>query len=360
MNATDANQARPNISHVAARAGVSIKTVSRVLNESPGVRPTTRERVLTAMSELDFVANVHARLLAGHRQSLIALVVPSASDLYSFYLHDLVCGFVDAVEGAGNQALIVPDRHGAGDTDRYVRFLREGRADGLVVIVRPGNVSQVARLAKARVPIVAIDDALLDPPVTSVKIDNRTGARSAVEHLIDLGHRRIVHLAGKRDFGCTFEREFGFREAMLAAGLNEGISVIPGDYRRSTGLRLGLELLDQDQPPTAVFCANDELALGVMEAAHRRGLSVGRDLSIVGFDDTSAARAADPRLTTVHQPLGELAQRAVRLLFERLQGSERRDQSLVLPSRLIVRESSGEFRAADRAAAVGELEPTDA
>lgn len=333
--------ARSTISDVAARAGVSMKTVSRVLNDSPSVRPATRERVLRAMAEIDYVANVHARLLAGHRQSLIALAVPSVSDLYGFYLHDIVCGFVDSVEAAGGQAVIVPGQLRDSQADTYVRFLREGRADGLVVIVRPENLPQVKQLARARLPVVAIDDALLDPPVTSVLIDNRTGARAAVEHLISLGHRRIVHIAGQRGFGCTLERESGYREAMLAAGLDEGISVIQGDHRRPTGLSLGLDLLMQPRPPTAVFCANDETALGVMDAAHRRGLRVGRDLAIVGFDDTAAARAAVPALTTVHQPLVEVARQATRLLLGQLQGKNGNAKPAALPSRLVVRESCG-------------------
>ncbi|MGH2458700.1 MAG: LacI family DNA-binding transcriptional regulator, partial [Chloroflexota bacterium] len=135
--------------------------------------------------------------------------------------------------------------------------------------------------------------------------------------------------------------EAGYREAMLAAGLDEEISVIPGDHERSTGLSLGGELLAGARPPTAVFCCNDEVALGVMDAAHRRGWRVGQDLAIVGFDDTAAARAAAPALTTVHQPLVELAQQAVGLLFGRLDGRPASEEAKVLPSRLIVRESCG-------------------
>ena len=331
---------RITIADVAARARVSIKTVSRVLNDSPEVRAATRQRVEDAIRELDFVADVHARRLAARRTATIGLVVPGLRNLYSYYLFDIIRGVIDRADEAGYQALIIPALR-VGAEDAYVRFLREGHADGLVVLLRKENRVQVARLGASGLPAVAIDDGLLRVGIASVTADNRGGARAAVEHLIRLGHRRIVHLAGEPGFGCTDERAAGYREALVAAGLGDRVRVVAADHARATGFRTTRELLGSERPPTAVFAAADDTALGALDAVRAHGLTVGRDVAVVGFNDTRMALEADPPLTTVHQPLPEFGRRATSLLLSQLEGDERARRQEVLPCHLVVRNSCG-------------------
>jgi LacI family transcriptional regulator len=362
---------RATIFDVAARAGVSIKTVSRVINNAPSVRGATRERVMRAVADLDFAADARARGLAGGRSGTIGMVAPGLASVYSLYLFDIVRGVVERAAAAGCRAVILPDMPAAAgceaDQDDYVRFLRERHADGLVVLLRPENRARTARLLRAGLPAVAIDDGLLasDLPsvaadnrqagdvepdalarcladLPSITADNRRAARAAVEHLIRLGHRRIAHIAGMPVFGCAHEREAGYREAMAAAGLAAEAIVVGGDHLRRTGFRVTQALLASPRPPTAVFCACDDTALGAMDAARSLGLTVGRDLACVGFNDTRAAAEASPPLTTVHQPLSEFGRRATDRLLDWLEtGGPSSPRREVLTCHLVVRHSCG-------------------
>ncbi len=344
MSPPDRTQRRAKIADVAARAAVSIKTVSRVLNGAPEVHVATRERVQRAMADLDYVANVHARRLAARRIHVIGLVVPGLVELYSFYLHEIVRGVVVTAEAAGYQAIIVPAMQHPGSPDDYVRFLREGHADGLVVVARPENLPEITRLGEAGLPAVAIDDAFLGPNLASVTTNNRAAARAAVEHLIALGHRRIAHLAGKAEHGCSHEREAGYRDALIAGGYEHEVLVVRGNYSRASGFRLADQLLALPSPPTAFFCANDEMAAGALEAASRRGRRVGSDLAIVGFDDMPYAADLHPPLTTIHQPISEFGRRATEILLEQLRAASPLVRHEVLPCHLVVRASCGAVR----------------
>lgn len=338
---TVAKDRRATISDVAARARVSIKTVSRVLNNLPNVRMDTRERVVRAIADLDFVADIHARRLAARRSQMIALVVPGLASVYSQYLYDIIRGVIAEAETTNFQAVIVPVPARSPLENSYVRFLREGHADGLVVILRPQNFAQVDRLARSGLPVAVIDDGLLRPKAPSVAADNRSAARIAVEHLLRLGHQRIAHLAGDPVFGCTAERAAGYREALEAAGLGSEVTIVGDDHIRESGRHQTRQLLDSIHPPTAIFCAADDLALGAMDAARERGLVVGRDLAIVGFNDTRMAVEATPPLTTIHQPLFEFGQSATKLLVNQIEGTTRLIEHQTLSCHLVIRSSCG-------------------
>ncbi|HJR50294.1 MAG TPA: substrate-binding domain-containing protein, partial [Gemmatimonadales bacterium] len=271
---------------------------------------------------------------------------PGLASVYSLYLFDIVRGVVERAAAAGCRAVILPDMPAAAgceeDQDDYVRFLRERHADGLVVLLRPENRARTARLMRAGLPAVAIDDGLLAADLPSIAADNRQAARAAVEHLIRLGHRRIAHIAGMPVFGCAHEREAGYREAMAAAGLAGEAIVVGGDHLRRTGFRVTQALLASPRPPTAVFCACDDTALGAMDAARSMGLTVGRDLACVGFNDTRAAAEALPPLTTVHQPLSEFGRQATDRVLDWLEtGGPPSSRREVLTCHLVVRRSCG-------------------
>jgi DNA-binding LacI/PurR family transcriptional regulator len=253
----------------------------------------------------------------------------------------VVQGVLATAEEAGYRTFIIPGQTHAQPEDEYVRILREGHVDGLVVLVRPANLQHIARLAESGLPAVAIDDGLLRPNLPSVRADNHGGARIAVEHLLGLGHRRIAHIAGPSVFGCSHEREAGYRAALATAGLGGAACVVEGGFERPGGLHAAEEMLGMAQPPTAIFCANDVTALAVLEIARRHGLRAGRDLAVIGFDDTRAAEAADPPLTTVHQPLVDFGRRAGQMLVARLQGTPSPVRHEVLGCRLVVRSSCG-------------------
>lgn len=326
---------------VAKHAGVSVATVSHVINDTRYVSPELRQRVLDAIEALDYRPNRLAQALSKRSIPLLALIVPDISNPYWSHVARAVQDLTDEHD----YSVIVCSTDGL--LKREVRFLRSlsGWISGLIVHPYQVTHEHVNRHMGAAVPVVILGDFLTvqrhSPNWDYVGGDNQGGAQAAVEHLIGLGHGRIAFIQGPSGTPTGAKRLAGFRRAIELAGhpVDEDL-LIPGDYTRDAGRKGIATLLDMERPPTAVFCANDLIALGALETARLRGHRVPQDISIAGFDDIDDAARTSPPLTTVRQPPRRLGVVAAETLIERLTGrTEPRRVSLEFT--LVVRESTG-------------------
>jgi len=326
---------RPNASiyDVARRAGVSIATVSRVLRDSAVVAPQTRDRVLAAAQELRWRPNALARGLAGAHHSAVGIVFP---DLLGSYYAQVVLGYEERAV-ADERSVLILATHGRVDTDDLVLDLAD-RVDGLVVMDRTVSDDVIADLERARTPLVL----LARPGVGStpaVRTENAAAAAELAGHLLGHGHRRIAFLGDPDAAPDVDERWQGFRRAHAAAGLRAPDKPVRCGFLASDGRAAAATLLGAGPMPSAVFCANDDIALGVYAAAREHGLSLPGELAITGWDDNPSASAVTPTLTTVAQPLRDLGRRAGELLVARIAGHPA--ASVTLPTRPVFRHSCG-------------------
>ena len=327
------NTARPNIYDVAKRAGVSHMTVSRVLNGHPNIRDTTREKVDSAIRALGYQRSASARALALRSAMRLGALVDSPVEYGpNSMLRSFELAARDAGYSVGSFTTSDGEERGA---DAALETLLSQDVDGLCVIAP--RVSSLRTLARRNLSVPTI---LLVPEevagATTAAVDQYAGARLAVGHLLELGHRRIAHLAGPADWHDARERERAWRDTMAGSGLEADL-VGEGDWTADSGYRWA-QKLDLDRC-TAVFAANDQMALGVMHGLADRGISVPHDVSVVGFDDIPDSRHYLPPLTTVRQDFAALGALAVRLLLESLAGEAPEGLTKISPE-LIVRESS--------------------
>lgn len=326
------------IDDVADKAGVSAKTVSRVLNNEPNVRPAKREQVMKAARELGYRPNPAARSLAGSRSFLIAHLhdnpVPE-------YITAVNTGIYDACRSKGYFLLPEPvDRTAPDFLDRLQSFLMTSRADGVVLTPPLCDNNEILALLKDNGTAYASLSPTRQPENTPVmRLDDRLAVMEIVNHLIDHGHKQIAFIAGPAGHNASTGRREGYLDAMANAGLRVSPELIAeGDYSLRSGLEAARLLLDSSTRPTAIFAANDDMAVGAMTALMAAGLSIPGDISVAGFDDTRLASAVWPALTTVRQPVSDMARRAA----ERLMTPDE-DMPLeeVFDFELIVRQSTG-------------------
>ncbi len=331
---------KATISDVAELAGVSIKTVSRVLNHEPRVLPATRDRVQAAMETLRYRPNSSARRLASNRTFLLGLVYHANSG----YITRIQNGVLEACHAEHYDLLIHPSATGCSDLPEEIsQMISQPKVDGLILTPPVIHMTEVMDVvARLDAPYVAIARASVEEDPWSVGTNDRQACRDMTHHLVDLGHRRIAFVRGNPGHLAMGNRFLGFRDALAEAGLEERTAWTPtGDNSFESGERIGNALLALDPPPTAIFCANDHMAAGVMTAAHRRGVSIPGQLSVVGFDDIPMAGRVWPPLTTIRQPLGQMARLAAQLLIRRLRGQDPGDEERVISSQPVLRESTG-------------------
>ncbi len=299
----------PVIHDVARLAGVSHQTVSRVLNDHPHVRPATRERVLTAIRQLDYRPNALARGLASHRSRVLGVI---SFDTRLYGPASTLLAIERAARAAGYAVTLSSLSHlDAGSVRAAIHALADQSVDGVIVIAPQESAARGAHNVPEALPIVAVEAGYPgDIPVVSV--DQFTGARLATEHLLDLGHRTVWHIAGPADFLEARERVEGWRAALA----DRGVAPPPlthGDWSADSGYHAALDLADRDDV-TAIFAANDQMALGLLHGLHERGIRVPQDVSVVGFDDIPEAQYLIPALTTIRQDFDELGRRGLELL----------------------------------------------
>jgi LacI family transcriptional regulator len=333
---------RPTIKDVARVAGVSFKTVSRVINSQPGVSDATRQRVEAAIDALGYVVNHSARLLAlGHSRTL-GVVIPRLTDPHVFHL---VQHLGEETESRGLQVIILT-RHVFRDGRGIIKFVGHGIVGGLIFVSPATTPEMIDALERLSVPTVIIETVCVDErdqlcvlPVSCVASDSRQGACEGVEHLLQLGHRRIGYIAGMASSQSRL-RLLGGYDALERHGLGrESMVVAKGDWTWDSGFQQAMRLVEHDDPPTAIFCANDNMALGAIRGLAERGMRVPEEVSILGFDDIPAASQNRPALTTIKQPTREMIRRAVDMLEEAMDGQEQAAQNELLPTRLVCRES---------------------
>lgn len=329
----------PAMSDVAARAGVSHQTVSRVLNDHPNVRPATRERVLAAIAELGYRRNPAARALVTRRSGTIG-VMSSGSALFG------PSSTLIAVEVAARDAGLfvsvatIARWEVEPVSDALEHFMDQG-VDAVVVIASHDDAVAAVRTFNGAIPVVMVGPGIQPRPLHTVSGDQYAGARLAVRHLLDLGHRSVVHLAGPLDWIDARRRIDGWRDELAAAGV-EAPEPIPGDWSAGRGYEVGRRLV-ADGVPSAVFAANDQLALGLLRAFAEAGVRVPDDVSVVGFDDIEGSANFFPPLTTVRQEFGTLGRTCMAVLVSALAGED--PESVLVPPSLVVRASSGPPRA---------------
>ena len=336
------------IKDVAARAGVSPKTVSRVINGEAHVREEVREAVMRVVRELDYRPNAFARGLSSSRSFLIGLFF---DDPTSAYAGDLQRGALSRCRELSHHLLIEPlDPTKADWQTRLSATLREVRFGGAILTPPVCDIAEVvAMFACHDVPVVRIAPDQPDGGTPQVRMDDRAATRTMTEQLIVAGHRDIAFIRGAPAHSSARNRWTGFEQAMAAAGLaiNPEL-VLEGDYNFRSGLAAGDVLLDRRDRPTATFASNDEMAFGVIVAAMRRGVVVPDDLTVVGFDDAMISRMAWPQITTIRQPNGEMAETAVNILIGPEFHGRRNEPGLciTLPYELLYRSSMARIESA--------------
>lgn len=340
----------PTIMDVARHAQVSMKTVSRVLNGEPNVVPAMRERVMASVKALDYRPNLHARSLARSRSSLLGLLYYASS---SAFVMGLQKGATQRCRALGYHLVVEQlDDGGEHVADQLRHMLTALRPDGLILAPPVSDATDILRLlAEAGVPCVRISPGAPLPGFGNVSIDDTAAGRAITELLLDQGHRRIGHIQGNPGQAAAPRRQAGYRLALQAHGLAEDPAlVVPGDFTFASGMAGCRQLLALAQRPSAVFAANDDMALGALAEAQRQGLRVPEDLSVVGFDDAPLAAQVWPPLTTVRQPVQQMAEAAVDMLVQRPDSAPAAEADtglaagqlgdLVLPHETVLRASS--------------------
>ena len=346
MSRTKKRTGGVTMDHVAREAGVSLMTVSRVMNNVPTVKASTREAVMRAVKQLGYSPNAAARSLARNGAGRIGLLYSNPS---AGYLSQLLVGALDGAQTSG--ALLVIEKCNASPDSESAAI---GRlvAGGVAGVILPAPHAEseraIAALRQAGVVAIAVGTGHARPDAHAVRMDDFAAAAEMARHLIELGHRRIGFITGAANQTASIERLHGFESEVLRADPPAEPLVEPGDFTYRSGFEAAERLLTLDHPPTAIFASNDDMAAGALAAAHRRGLDVPGDLSVTGFDDTPLATAVWPELTTIRQPVAQMAEAALRLVLQESREQAGRDGrapiNQLLPHQLIVRASTGQVR----------------
>jgi len=331
---------KATIADVAKLAGVSIKTVSRVTNHEPNVADATRVRVEAAVAQLGYRPNPSARSLASRRSYLVGLLYDNPSPSY---LINVQHGSLRTCRSEGYDLVIHPCDYRSGDlvTD-LTTMLRQSRVDGVILTPPLSDLPQIVEVLQRReIAFVRIAPADDKYEAQSITTNDHDISAQMTEHLIALGHRRIGFICGHPDHGAVCKRYDGYATALASASLPLRQELIAQGYNSVESGEHGANvLLDLDDPPTAIFAANDDMAAGTLRAAHERGILVPRDLSVAGFDDTPIAQQVWPSLTTIRQPIKQMAERATALLLSQLRDEPDTDAARLIPCGLVLRDST--------------------
>ena len=336
---------RATLKDVAKQAGVSYQTVSKVLKGQGHVSANTKARIQAVVQELGYRPNIRARNLRVQRNHLIGYSwQPEPPDLYNPILEKFLQSIIEVAERQDHHILTFAWQQETGQLEEYRNLIRSGRVDGLILSSIDFDDPRVAYLMELDFPFVAFGRANPEWDFAYIDVDGGTGIRQMTEHLLALGHRRIAVLSWPESSRTGEDRLQGYRQAMQPAGipLEEGW-IERGRNSVSAGYDGAKRLLQRPlaKRPTALIGMSDTLAIGAMNAAHDLGLIVGQDVSISGFDDTPLSQYLQPPLTTIRQPIWEIGQRSIELLFQIMEGAPAECQ-ILLPPKLIIRQSTGE------------------
>ncbi len=328
---------------IAKEVGLSVTTVSRALNDYPDVSPQTKERIRQAAQEMGYHPHVIARKLQKRRTDTIGFVIPTAGPRFSdpFFI-ELITGIGDEAARQDFDLLVSTSAPGDQEAQVYHRLTDGRRVDGLLLVRIRHQDERISYLTSHDTPFVAFGRS--DPPLDYpyIEVNSRQGISDITQHLIDLGHRVLAHIAGPSDLMFGTERMLGFRETLARNDipLDEEL-VVTGYLTQRSGYEAAHRLLHQEHPPTAIVASNDLMAIGAMSAAQERGLIIGRDISITGFDNIPPAAHSHPPLTTVEQPVYDIGVTICHMLCQIIKGEQLLEPRVILEPKLVVRRSTG-------------------
>ncbi len=334
---------KATIYDVAARAGVSLKTVSRVINKEPHVSEKTQGKVLTAVKALDYHPNLSARGLAANRSDIIGLLYDNSN---CTYIVDVQNGVLEQCRLEGFDLLIHPCNYlDPGLGDEILATVKRTRLAGVILTPPVSDLLSLTRkFADQQIDFVRLSPGARNSSSPCVFSNEKQGAFEMTNHLISLGHTRIGFIVGHRDHCSSMERLDGYKEALAGAGIKiHNPFIRQGDYSLKSGEKCAGELLSLKKLPTAIFASNDEMAAGVIMVAHRLGIQIPNQLSVAGFDDSPTAQYIWPSLTSVKQPIMALAQTAAALLIGKLKNRAVDELQPILDGKLVLRESTGRY-----------------
>jgi LacI family transcriptional regulator len=331
-----------NIEEIARRANVSTATVSRTLNQSGAVRPETARKVWRAATELNYYPNSHARALVSGRSHLLGLIV---SDITNPFFPELIRSF-EALATANQYDLILTSTDY--QTPRMTGCLRrmlERKVDGVAIMTSEMDAGLIKELSRRGVPLVFMDVGQVGPRMSHVLIDYANGVRQTVEHIAELGHKRIAFISGPLDLHSARTRRQAFLDGMRSHGLSPDRRLLrEGTHTAEGGQRAMAGLLRLSRKPTAVVCSNDWTAIGALHAIHAAGLKVPEDVSLAGFDDIPLVSYTSPPLTSVRMSAGDVGATAFDALFRLIGGQRLEGDVYQVPTKLVVRESTAKPR----------------
>jgi LacI family transcriptional regulator len=330
---------RATIREIAELAGVSIATVSRVVNGREDVSPETRELVQKVVRERGYTANRNARGLSAGKTGLIGATVPMLHHAYFSYI---LAGAAEGLYEQDMRLVLSPTMHEHHREVSLLERLMHGTTDGALIILPEESSEELELLLNHGYRFVVIDPLLpLNERIPAVSAAHAAGADQAMKHLLSLGHTRIAAITGPRGWKATEDRRRGYYAALAAAGIMPDPELeVESNFEVGGGAVAAEELLALPEPPTAIFCFNDNMAVGAMRTARKRGVGIPDDLSIVGFDDLEEAEIVTPTLTTIRQPLAEMGRIAVSLLMRLLDNQSLEALHVELGTRLVVRDST--------------------
>lgn len=323
---------------IARLAEVDVSTVSRALADSPRVTEETKSRILKIVQDTGYVVNHGARMLRQNYSGQILVMLPSIAFTY---FPEVVLGIEDYVQEHGFSVVVGSTRYDAAREEALAQQLLTGAADGIIFMT--GNIPELVRTFPSFDRyVVGISRTILDEQVPQVNIDNYLAMKTATEHLLRLGHKSIAHLAGSQSSPTFRARAQAYKDTMEEADLGAEVRILASDqYSIQAGGEKMNELLGTGSKPTAVICAGDDMAIGAMHAARLRGLSIPGDIAFVGFDDQPFSAVFNPSLSTIQIPRREMGMSGARLLLANMDMTKEKPENILLPHKLIVRESCG-------------------
>lgn len=329
------------IRDVAKLAGVAPITVSRVVNNSGYVSQETRVKVETAVEELGYVPNMLGPSLRFKQTMTLAMVV---TDISNPFWTTVTRGVEDIAQANGYSTILCNTDESEEKQEQYLQMLLRRRIDGILLVPASSSAGPIELIQKQGIPVVVIDRRIPDVNVDTVRADSKDGAYKLAKHLLSLGHQQITMLAGPKRVSTTIDRVDGFCQALSDSGLDVcDTQVLWGQFTQESGYEMAQKALAETSKPTALFAANNFVALGAMRALQEQSLQVPEDIALVAFDDVPPTFNINPFLTAANQPAREMGKQAAHLLLERIKEEEERPcQEILLPVELIVRSSAGE------------------
>jgi LacI family transcriptional regulator len=328
------------IRDVAKLAGVAPITVSRALNNSGYVSQATRERVKAAIEELGYVPNMLGPSLRFQQTMILAVVI---TDITNPFWTTVTRGIEDVAQANGYSTILCNTDESESKQEQYLQMLLRRRVDGILLVPACSETKSIEMIKKQDIPVVVLDRQIGNLDVDVVRADSEEGAFLLVQYLLSLGHRNIAMLAGPKNVSTAIDRTAGYRRALDDAGnaVNEEL-IYWGNFTQESGYENARMVTDMDPRPTAIFAANNFIAIGAMQALKEKGLHIPEDVALVTIDDIPPAYTLEPFLTVAIQPADEMGRQAARLLLDRIKNPEDESfQNVVLPTKMIIRASSG-------------------